>query len=80
MKKLFTKKLTIKTNFEIDNADDVKKFETACETLKNENFDFTTGTETVATEFGKKLYFRYSLITDILIWIVIPVVSLIILL
>ena len=26
MKKLFTKKLTIKTNFEIDNADDVKKF------------------------------------------------------
>ena len=52
MKKLFTKKLTIKTNFEIDNADDVKKFETACETLKNENFDFTTGTETVGLFIG----------------------------
>ena len=77
MKKLFTKKLTIKTNFEIDNADDVKKFEDACETLKNENFDFTTGTETVATRFLKTLYFRYSITTDFVIWVIIPLLTII---
>jgi len=77
MKKLFTKKLTIKTNFDIDDNADIKKFENACEILKLEGFDFQTGTETVATEFLKKLYFRYSLTTDFIIWVVIPLLTLI---
>lgn len=78
--KIFKKQLTIKTRFNPENLQDVKAFNDACDILKKEGIDFEKGTETVATEFGKKLYFRYSLITDILIWIVIPVVSLIILL
>ena len=77
MKKLFTKKLTIKTNFDIDDNADIQKFENACEILKLEGFDFQTGTETVATEFLKKLYFRYSLTTDFIIWVVIPLLTLI---
>tara|TARA_R100001443_G_scaffold104017_1_gene112547 strand:+ start:200 stop:445 length:246 start_codon:yes stop_codon:yes gene_type:complete len=78
--KIFKKQLTIKTRFNPENSQDVKAFNDACDILKKEGIDFEKGTETVATEFGKKLYFRYSLITDILIWIVIPLVSLIILL
>ena len=77
MKKLITKRLTIKTNFEIDNSEDVKKFETACKILEKENFDFQIGTETVATNFLKKLYFRYSLTTDFVIWVLIPLLTLI---
>ena len=46
--------------------------------LTEQGIEFEQGTEIVATEIGKKIYFRYSLITDILIWIVIPIVSLII--
>ena len=78
--KIFKKQLTIKTKFNPNNPADVKAFNNACEILEEQGFDFEKGTETVATEFGKKVYFRYSLITDILIWIVIPIVSLIILL
>ena len=77
MKKLFTKKLTIKTNFEKDNLQDVEKFETACKILEKENYDFSTGTETVATKFLKTLYFRYSLTTDFLIWVLLPLLTLI---
>ena len=77
MKKLFTKKLTIKTNFDLDDNADIKKFETACEILKLEGFNFQTGTETVATEFLKKIYFRYSLVTDVIIWFVLPLTTLI---
>ena len=55
MNKLFTKKLTIKTNFDPSNSDDVKKFEQPCKTLRDDNFNFTTGTETVATEYLKTL-------------------------
>ena len=77
--KLFQKQLTIKTKFNAENIEDVRKFEEACFILKSEGVEFEKGEERVATEFGKKLYFRYSLITDIIIWIVIPIVSLIIL-
>ena len=77
--KIFKKQLTIKTKFNPSNIDDVKAFENACDILEKEGIEFEKGSETVATEFGKKLYFRYSLITDIIIWIVIPLVSLIIL-
>jgi hypothetical protein len=77
MKKLITKKLTIKTNFDLDNTKDVAKFNDACEILEKENFDFQIGTETVATNFLKKLYFRYSLTTDFIIWVVIPLLTLI---
>jgi len=77
MKKLLTKKLTIKTNFDIDNKADLQKFKTACEILELEGFDFETGTETVATNFLKTLYFRYSLITDFIIWVIIPLLTII---
>lgn len=76
--KIFKKQLTIKTRFNPANLEDVKAFENACEILEKQGVEFEKGSETVATEFGKKLYFRYSLITDIIIWIVIPLVSLII--
>tara|TARA_B100000963_G_C22404979_1_gene570612 strand:- start:12 stop:254 length:243 start_codon:yes stop_codon:yes gene_type:complete len=79
MKKIFKKQLTIKTKFNPANAEDVKAFEDACEILEQQGIEFEKGSERVATEFGKKLYFRYSLITDIIIWIVIPLVSLIVL-
>ena len=78
--KIFKKQLTIKTRFNPENLQDVKAFNNACDILKKQGVEFEKGTETVATEFGKKVYIRYSLITDILIWIVIPIVSLIILL
>jgi hypothetical protein len=76
--KIFKKQLTIKTRFNPANIEDVKAFENACKILENQGVEFEKGSETVATEFGKKLYFRYSLITDIIIWIVLPLVSLII--
>ena len=76
--KIFKKQLTIKTRFNPANLEDVKAFENACKILEEQGVEFEKGSETVATEFGKKLYFRYSLITDIIIWIVIPLVSLII--
>ena len=77
--KIFKKQLTIKTRFNPANAEDVKAFEDACKILEEQGIEFEKGSETVATEFGKKLYFRYSLITDIIIWIVIPLIGLIVL-
>lgn len=77
--KIFKKQLTIKTRFNPSNIEDVKAFNNACEILEKEGIEFEKGSETVATEFGKKLYFRYSLITDIIIWIIIPLIGLIIL-
>ena len=77
--KIFKKQLTIKTRFNPAKVEDVEAFENACKILEEQGVEFEKGSETVATEFGKKLYFRYSLITDIIIWIVIPLVSLIIL-
>ena len=74
----FKKHLTIKTKYNPDNLDDVKAFNKARAILQKQGIETETGTEIVATEIGKKIYFRYSLITDILIWIVIPIVSLII--
>lgn len=78
--KIFKKQLTIKTRFNPANANDVQAFNEACNILEKQGVEFEKGTETVATEFGKKLYFRYSLITDILIWIVLPLAGLIFLL
>lgn len=75
--KIFKKQLTIKTRFNPANSDDVQAFNKACNILQKQGVEFEKGTETVATEFGKKLYFRYSLITDILIWIVLPLAGLI---
>lgn len=75
--KIFKKQLTIKTRFNPANANDVQAFNDACKILEKQGIEFEKGTETVATEFGKKLYFRYSLITDILIWIVLPLAGLI---
>ena len=77
--KIFRKQLTIKTRFNPANPMDRKAFEDACKILEKEGIEFEKGSETVATEFGKKLYFRYSLITDIIIWIIIPLIGLIIL-
>ncbi len=77
-KRYFKKHLTIKTKYNPNNPKDVQAFEKACSILEEQGIEFTKGTEIVATEIGKKIYFRYSLITDIIIWIVIPLVSLII--
>tara|TARA_Y100001938_G_C7990738_1_gene379360 strand:- start:591 stop:842 length:252 start_codon:yes stop_codon:yes gene_type:complete len=77
-KRYFKKHLTIKTKFNPNIVEDVRAFNNACDILNKQGIEFTTGTEIVATEIGKKIYFRYSIITDIIIWIVIPLVSLII--
>ena len=77
-KNLFKRHLTIKTKYNPNNSDDVQAFNKACSILEKQGIDFTTGSEIVATELGKKIYFRYSLITDILIWIILPLITLII--
>ena len=77
-KKLFKRHLIIKTKFNPNNPKDVKAYNKACKTLEEQGIEFKKGTEIVATQIGKKIYFRYSLITDIIIWIVIPLISLII--
>ena len=69
---------TIKTKYNPKIQDDVIAFEKACRILEQQGIDFETSSEIVATELGKKIYFRYSLITDILIWIILPLISLII--
>ena len=76
--KIFKKQLTIKTKFNPANIEDVRAFENACKILEEQGIEFEKGTETIATEFGKKLYFRYSLITDLIIWVLIPLIGLII--
>ena len=77
-KKYLKRHLTIKTKFNPNNSDDVQAFNKACSILEKQGIEFEKGSEIVATELGKKIYFRYSLITDILIWIVLPLISLII--
>ena len=67
MKQIFKKQLTIKTRYNPELVEDRKAFENACQILREQGVDFETSTETVATEFGKKLYFRYSLTTDFII-------------
>tara|TARA_R100001463_G_scaffold107063_1_gene161653 strand:- start:212 stop:457 length:246 start_codon:yes stop_codon:yes gene_type:complete len=76
--KLFKRHLTIKTKYNPKIQDDVQAFEKACNILEEQGIEFEKGSEIVATEIGKKIYFRYSLITDIIIWIIIPIISLII--
>ena len=77
-KNLFKRHLTIKTKYNPNNSDDVRAFEKACSILEKQGIEFSKGSEIVATELGKKIYFRYSLITDVLIWIIIPLFTLII--
>lgn len=77
-KKYLKRHLTIKTKYNPKIQDDVIAFEKACSILEKQGIDFETSSEIVATELGKKIYFRYSLITDILIWIILPLISLII--
>tara|TARA_R100000234_G_C4905816_1_gene137671 strand:- start:53 stop:295 length:243 start_codon:yes stop_codon:yes gene_type:complete len=79
MRNLFKRHLTIKTKYNPKIPDDVIAFEKACSILEEQGVEFRKGSEIVATELGKKIYFRYSLITDIIIWIVIPLFTLIIL-
>ena len=76
--KLFKKQLTIKTKFNPASPKDQKAFNEACKILKEQGVEFEKGSERVATEFGKKLYFRYSLITDFIIWVIIPLIGLIV--
>jgi len=77
-KRYFKKHLTIKTKYNPNNSADVQAFEKACSILEEEGIEFKRGSGYVATEIGKKIYFRYSLITDIIIWIILPIISLII--
>ena len=78
--KIVKKQLTIKTGFNPANANDVQAFNKAWNILEKQGVEFEKGTATVATEFGKKLYFRYSLITDIIICIILPLAGLMFLL
>ena len=78
LNRYFKKHLTIKTKYNPNNPKDVIAFDKARLILEEQGIETEVGTEIVATEIGKKIYFRYSLITDILIWVVIPIVSLII--
>ena len=77
-KNLFKRHLTIKTKYNPNNPKDVQAFNKACSILEEQGIEFSKGSEIVATELGKKIYFRYSLITDIIIWIIIPLFTLII--
>ena len=77
-KNLFKRHLTIKTKYNLNNSKDIQAFNKACQILEEQGIEFSKGSEIVATELGKKIYFRYSLITDILIWIIIPLTTLII--
>ena len=76
---LFKRHLTIKTKYNTLITEDVIAFEKACKILEEQGVEFRKGSEIVATELGKKIYLRYSIITDIIIWIVIPLLTLIIL-
>ena len=78
LKRYFKRHLTIKTKYNPNNPKDVKAFNKACNILEEQGIEFSKGSEIVATEIGKKIYFRYSPITDIIIWIIIPLISLII--
>ena len=75
LNKLIKKQLTIKTRFDPTVSEDVARFQKACDILESQGYDFEQGTETVATEFLKKLYFRYSLTTDFVIWVLIPLLT-----
>ena len=76
MKKLLKRQLILKSKFDADIPEEVEKFKKSQRILENEGYDFEQGTETVATEFLKRLYFRYSLATDFIIWVVIPIFTL----
>ena len=77
MNRIFKKRLTIKTRYNPELVDDRKAFKNACNILREQGVEFEISEETVATEFGKKLYFRYSLTTDFIIWIILPLIALI---
>ena len=77
-RKYFKRHLTIKTKYNPLILEDVQAFNNACKILEEQGIEFKKGSEIVATELGKKIYFRYSLITDIIIWIILPLLGLII--
>ena len=59
-KKYFKRHLTIKTKYNPRIEDDVIAFNNACKILEEQGIEFKKGSEIVATELGKKIYFRYS--------------------
>ena len=77
IKKLTKKRLIIKTKFDADNPEHVKLYNKAVKQLNEDGVHTETGTERIFSEFGKKLYFRYSLTTDFIIWIILPLIALI---
>ena len=77
MKQIFKKRLVIKTHFDPENPEDVKLYNKAIKQLNEDGVITETGTERIFSEFGKKLYFRYSLTTDFIIWIILPLIALI---
>ena len=76
-KKLTKKRLIIKTKFDADNPEDVKLYNKAVEQLNEDGVETETGTETIFTEYGLKIYIRYSLVMDFGIWILLPLIALI---
>jgi hypothetical protein len=75
MNKLIKKQLTIKTRFDPTIPEDVARYKEACDILEKQGYDVEQGIETVATEFLKKLYFRYSITTDFVLWVLIPLLT-----
>ena len=75
MKQIFKKRLVIKTQFDPDNPEDVILYQKAILQLNKDGVHTETGTERIFSEFGKKLYFRYSLTTDFIIWIILPLIA-----
>ena len=60
-KRYFKKHLTIKTKYNPANYNDVQAFEKACSILEKQGIEFERGSEIVATEIGKKIYFMQCL-------------------
>ena len=56
---MFKRHLTIKTKYNPKNPQDVEAFENACKILEDQGIEFKKGSEIVATELGKKIYFSY---------------------
>lgn len=79
LKKLTKKRLIIKTKFDADNPEHVKLYNKAIKQLNEDGVETETGTQTILTEYGLKIYLRFSLTSDFILWIILPLIGLIIL-
>ena len=77
IKKLTKKRLIIKTKFDADNPEHVKLYNKAVKQLNEDGVETETGTQTILTEYGLKIYLRFSLTSDFILWIILPLIALI---